>query len=130
MKKTMEEITAGIQRRKTADASGQILSDGINANMSSIWTALIKEAARCNRYSSDILIDIRSIENKMKGREIADGDKWYFGFRKDGVDHAAFIETRLDNGNNLYRDYFALYMLEAKEGEYSDMEFTLYNYSI
>lgn len=64
-----------------------------NINMSSIWTALIKEAARCQSYASDILIDIDSVREKLEAENPVDFT-YYFGFRDNGVDHEQFIRNR------------------------------------
>lgn len=64
-----------------------------NVNMSSIWTALIKEAARCESYASDVLLDIDSVREKLEAENPVDFT-YYFGFRDNGVDHEQFIRNR------------------------------------
>lgn len=95
----------------------------LNVNLSSEFTELIKQAARCNRYSSDILYDIGSVNDAM---ETWTGEKtlFVFGFRRDGVDGNSFILSRVNNEcrdiYDIYKLYFAIYFMEVKEdAEYS-----------
>ena len=54
---------------KTYTACGSIYEwDGekrVSINMSSIYTALIKEAAKCENYASDVLYDIKHVEEEL-----------------------------------------------------------------
>ena len=81
----------------------------IAVNMSTIYTKLIKDAARCNCYSSDLLFDIQMFEDRLKSGEPC---AIYLGFRKMGVDGENFIVSRCNNGASVYSEYFALYRLE------------------
>lgn len=73
-------------------------------NMSTIFTELIKQAARCESYSSDICYEIQEIMNGISGitppetilGENGEGKTYMFGFRNMGVDHDNFIKSRLD----------------------------------
>lgn len=62
-------------------------------NLSSEWTKLIREAAQCDAYCSDILISYDSVVRKLN--EGAEKVTEYFGFRDYGVDHDTFIKARL-----------------------------------
>lgn len=95
----------------------------LNVNLSSEFSELIKQAARCNRYSSDILYDIGSVKDAMKTWT---GEKtlFVFGFRRDGVDGNSFVLSRVNNEcrdiYDIYKLYFAIYFMEVKEDvEYS-----------
>lgn len=83
-------------------------------NYSSILTELIHSAGRyCERYASDLFIDWRIIENRLTGDDIfsAEGeDIYYFGMRESGVDHEAWIRSRIAENPDIYR---ALYRLEV-----------------
>lgn len=81
----------------------------IDVNMSTIYTKLIKDAARCNAFSSDLLYDIQTFEDRLKTCEPG---AIYLGFRKMGVDGENFIVSRCNNGASVYSEYFALYKLE------------------
>lgn len=90
-------------------------------NMSTIFTELIKQAAKCESYSSDICYEIQEIMNAISGitrpetilGENGEGKAYMFGFRDWGVDHDNFIKGRLDGSPNcdvrlLYRSIYLL----------------------
>lgn len=77
--------------------------------MSSILTRLIKEAALCEAYSSDLFINWSEVEEYMKPPSLTP-KIFLFGFRKSGVDHNAFVVNKITKGA---ADYRALYALEA-----------------
>ena len=131
---TLEDIRKYFNNRGAnyhSEASAQFLrnypygNEGrMDANLSDIFTELIKQAARCNRYSSDIIYDIGSINDAM---EKWNGEKTLFvmGFRRDGVDGNSFVLSRVNNEcEKLYKihdKYFAIYFVEVKEDEgYTD----------
>lgn len=93
----------------TESARWSDYSNKIDVNMSTIYTKLIKDAARCNCYSSDLLYDIQAFEDRLKTCEPG---AVYMGFRKNGVDGENFIVSRCANGSSVYNEYFALYKLE------------------
>lgn len=78
-----------------------------NINTSGIRTALIKEAAKCEHYASDIFILWNMIEERMESENFA-GETFLFGFRDDGVDDKQFISERNRE------EYRAIYELEVK----------------
>lgn len=80
-----------------------------DVNYSSILTALIQTAGRvCRRYASDLFIDWLGIDKALEHREY-EGGKYLFGFREDGVDHAAFVLSRL---NAYGKEHFGAEMKE------------------
>ena len=84
------------ERKNIIEASGQFVNGHISVNLSSIWSRLIKEAARvCDFYASDLLIDIASVEEQLE-TFVRNGEEhtWLFGFRRSGVDGNAFIAQR------------------------------------
>lgn len=112
---TIEELYKKLRPSKTHDTLGQILADGVSVNLSDLFTALIRDAARCNSYSSDVYYDLCTIEREIKDyRAGQDFTPIFVGFRRHGVDGNSFILSRLENdlrGNvySLSREYFALY---------------------
>ena len=85
-------------------------SGRIDINWSSIATKLIKLAAECEAYSSDIVYDLVDIENSLRNGTMETCTKW-FGFRDMGVDHEAFMSGRLSStcyGSNPYREIWRL----------------------
>lgn len=99
------------------EAQGQLIIRGgkasVDINMSSIWTELIKEAAKCDSYSSDVLIDIDAVREKLASGKPEDFT-YYFGFRDNGVDHEAFIRNRKSDG---YRRILSLSVTYEKYGD-------------
>ena len=84
------------ERRTVIETSGQFVNGHVNVNLSTIWSRLIKEAARvCDFYASDLLIDIASVENQLDVC-VSNNEEhtWLFGFRRSGVDGNAFIAQR------------------------------------
>lgn len=81
-------------------------------NMSTIYDKLIKEAAKCRYYASDLIIDIRTLERAIEAKE---DEQAFFGFRESGVDHGAFIDSRLESaGGNPEANYRAIWMVDLK----------------
>lgn len=83
-------------------------------NMSTIFTELIKQAARCESYSSDICYEIQEIMNAISGitpPETILGETYMFGFRDMGVDHDNFIKSRIENQSDFYCHYRRIYLL-------------------
>ena len=90
----------------------------LSCNMSAIFSEFIKQAARCNRYNSDVIYDIQTINAAM---EVWNNEKNLFaiGFRRDGVDGNSYIQSHLENDCrniwDIHKYYFALYFVEVKE---------------
>lgn len=93
----------------------------LETNVSSMYTQLIKEAARCNRYSSDVIYDIQAFERALETFNPENNLPIIaFGFRKDGVDGNSFVLSRCKNKYDLYKEYFAVYFLEViEESDYN-----------
>ena len=116
-------------------ATGQIIQrqTGVthSANLSSIATRLIKQAAQCEAYSGDFIISWDSFTNKVKATldlypETGFTQHEFFGFRTMGVDHLKFIQCRLGSDWNIWREeYFSLYLLEFEMTD-NEVIFTLY----
>ena len=88
----------------------------------SIYTVLIKEAAKCHNYSSDVLYDIQYIENLLKQTDVILPSNIYFGFRKLGVDGFEIIRERvcqpeifLEDSPKVEDAYFAMYIISLSE---------------
>lgn len=100
-------------------------------NWARIGTVLVKEAAKCENFASDILIDCNKIVNVV-AEEKEFSEDFYLGFRENGVDHKEFVKGRLGENltDNYIEDiYFVLYRLnvtkERAYGSYS-VTYTLY----
>lgn len=86
----------------TYTATGNIYEwDGekrVSINMSSIYTALIKEAAKCENYASDVLYDIKHVEEELY-ENMKETSNVFFGFRDMGVDHKEYIKLHVEDYN-------------------------------
>ena len=95
-----------------------------NTNWSSIATILIKEAAKCDSYSSDIFYDLKAIEETVKN---GNSETFLLGFRDMGVDSKAFVEVRLDSKEKVSSYYRKLMKLDIVADEtYKSIKMDLY----
>lgn len=88
---------------------------GLSINLSSSYSTLIKEASGCACYASDVLIDIFQIQDFLTRR--TDGERtFWFGFRRCGVDHDAFIASRIGDGTDreVASEYRCIYRLDIR----------------
>ena len=94
---------------------------GLDFNTSHLFSTLIKDAARCNNYNSDIYYDLSYIDDRLKHFEPADDfEPIWIGFRKMGVDCTSFILARCNNESMygaLSTNYFALYSISVEKAE-------------
>lgn len=83
-------------------------------NYSSILSRLIVEAGKfCEHFASDLFIDWRVIETEMENSDYC-GGSYLFGFRKDGVDHNAFVFNRYDSdGKFAQYQYRSMWRLDV-----------------
>lgn len=64
-------------------------------NWCEIQTKLIQLAGKlCDRYASDIIIDINSVQKFIDNGNDFCKEIFLFGFREFGVDHKAFVISR------------------------------------
>ena len=64
-------------------------------NWCEIQTKLIQLAGKlCDRYASDIIIDINSVQKFIDNGNESCKENFLFGFREFGVDHKAFVVSR------------------------------------
>ena len=119
---TIQELYAKLHPSREEQLSAQLLCDGLSVNLSSFFTKLIKDAARCNDYSSDLFYDMREIYDTMKAfratQSMHEFTPMFVGFRRHGVDGNSFILSRLHNDlrGNVYalgQEYFALYSINV-----------------
>lgn len=95
---------------ETITNDGYIGANGsAEINMSNIFTELINAAGTyCERYASDLLYEINSIEEAMQNRE---NYLAYIGIRLNGVDGINFIKSRINRSSCNYEPncYLRLY---------------------
>lgn len=99
------------------DAKGVELefSDAVDINYSNILTKLIQLAGRyCESYASDLFIDWRSIDEKLRDGSIESGCH-LFGFREQGVDHNSFVFSRASESHRYFEyAYRAIWLLNIE----------------
>lgn len=131
---TSKELFNKLKPSSKEEYVAQALTNGLSVNMSGIYSQLIKEAARCNNYNSDVVYDIESIQEKLA--EFRQGDSWepvFVGFRRHGVDGTDFVTTRCESPERAYevifKEYFALYSVdvEAESDGWYKIMFYKYN---
>lgn len=109
-------------------------SSGLDFNRSDLFSRLIKDAARCNGYNSDVYYDLVYIDQRMK--EFNPGDEFdpiWIGFRKLGVDCTNFVLCRVSDEpvyGTLSQNYFALYSVTVQQNEYDWYNVTLNEYAV
>lgn len=80
-----------------------------NINYSSILSFLINVAGRvCKNFSADLFIDWERIKRNLKDPAYK-GEKYLFGFRELGVDHAPYVLARYNSGEE--KEIKELYVL-------------------
>lgn len=113
---TSKELYSKLQPIKTDYETAQLTENGLSVNMSGTYTKLIKDAARCNDYSSDIFYDLTTINDALETFDPdVEFEPIWIGFRKLGVDGTSFVMCRIDNANplmSLTKTYFALYSID------------------
>lgn len=127
---TIQELYEKLCPSKTSTASAQILADTVSVNLSDMFTRLIRDAARCSSYSSDVFYSLTEIDNAVRNyRNFAEFEPIFIGFRRHGVDGNSFILSRIEgNPYNVHREYFALYSvtIEQKEPGWAEIIFNEY----
>lgn len=134
MKMTSKQLFDKMQSWRHWDEMLQKDFEGhFSFNPSGMYTRLIKDAARCNRFSSDVLFDINTINDRIKeytGEE--EFEPIWIGFRKDGVDGTNYVLTRINDEfgyhSALSQHYFALYSVTVEKGAYDMWYVHMYEY--
>ena len=111
---------------------GRAGTNGIDINMSDVYSAMIKEAAKCNYYASDLIYDIEHIKDRLEHFDIFDEDSYMpilVACRKSGVDGNSYILSRTQEASRgceyaicFPSDYFSVFAVTfAKSEEWSDL---------
>lgn len=122
---TSQELYNKLKPNREQKLVAQLLEGGLNVNIVDFYTKLIKDAARCNSYSSDVVFNINYISRQLRefNKDTVFEPIWV-GFRRHGVDSTTYILSRIDEDGNtieLYKNYFALYSINVVEDpEYPD----------
>lgn len=111
---TEKELISKLAVRHEWIYTAQLYNGSLIVNLSDAYTRLIKDAARCSRFSDDLLFETTKIKNKIDN---FDGNEFLtlIGFRKDGVDDSAFVLLRCQRDYyEVYKEYFAFYSFEIR----------------
>jgi hypothetical protein len=109
----------------------RVTANGIDVNLSSSFTAMIKEAAKCNRFSSDLVYDIQIINERLNFFDLYDEESYspiLIACRKDGVDGNGFILSRVENASQncafaicFPEHYFSVFAITFTKSEDFDL---------
>lgn len=109
------------------------IHEGINT--SSAWSELVKEAGKCERFNSDILITwniySRNLESLAKGE--VDSFDMYIGFRRNGTYETRDMETVMQDkyGYTNFYNIFWIHMEIDKEVDWQrTAKFKFYKYNM
>ena len=135
---TSKELFNAISPDHTKVYTGQLLKDGLNVNTSDIFSLLIKDAARCNSYNSDVYYDLLKIDTAFSNFDpTKEFEPIWIGFRKLGVDGTSYLLSRLgpeDRQGNiwgiLFHEYFALYSITVEPDGESFYKIKLNTYNV
>lgn len=104
---TVHEVDTAYGRISVRDQKAKA-----DINLSSILTRLIKKAATCKAYASDLFISWESVQEKLNDPYRSLPFSEFFGFRENGVDHNPYIYTKLRDkatyGENIYNSIYRL----------------------
>jgi hypothetical protein len=114
---TSNELFKKIKPIEQHEYVAQLTQNGLNFNTSDMYSRLIKDAARCNSYNSDIFYDLKHIEDSFNSFNGDEFEPIWIGFRKLGVDCTSFVLCRTSDKSfygSLSSNYFALYSITVK----------------
>ncbi len=131
---TSEKLLEKLKPNSKKVYLAQSLVDGLMVNTADMFTILIKEAARCNDYSSDVFYDLQRIATSFKEFVNVFTPVW-IGFRRHGVDGTEFVLSRIkeykDVYDCIYKEYFALYSVHVEQdaacNDFYNVVFSKYN---
>lgn len=99
-----------------------------DVSLSSILIFLVKEAAKCVSFLSNLFISWGDIEDSLD-IELYGERQFFFGFWNGGIDNLSRINYEYSLGSMSYIDYRAIYMLEGTQSE-DFITFTLYKIEV
>jgi len=118
---TSRELYEKVRPHEVHYLLAQMNHDGLNVNISDIFSDMVKDAARCNNYNSDVYYDMCAIDDALKNYNPEESfDPIWIGFRKMGVDGTSYVLLRAEEDKSwpqmaLSKNYFALYSLDVRE---------------
>lgn len=85
--------------------TGYVNCDGVvSMNLSEIETILIQNAGQlCKRYASDVIYNIKALEECVKNSKDVDDSLFVFAIRENGVDDCGFLTLCLEQCEDVRR---------------------------
>lgn len=131
---TSKELFEKMRPSNTQVYLAQYNSNGLDFNTSDMFSRLIKDAARCNNYNSDIYYDLCYIDKAMREFNPAEEtEPIWIGFRKMGVDCTNFVLCRCGDDQvygHMSTNYFALYSISIDKEEHGFYSVALNEYYV
>lgn len=110
--------------KKTEILQERIRKETLINMPTAITSALIKEAAKCDCFASDLFIDYVKLYNLMENWNVKDlRSHYYFGFRDHGVDNEAMVLVGVRQYRSLYKLSLSYYL--DSDFERDEIQFTL-----
>lgn len=92
----MEAMDFRKKHTKIIEVVGYLDDNGkLQVNMSYIYSKLVKEAAKCKQFASDIIYDIAAIEDNISGIQECVTSNTVIGFRELGTDGNTYMRNRV-----------------------------------
>lgn len=123
-KLTSQELFNAIKPFSRTEYLAQLTENGLAFNPSDLYSTFIKEAARCNKFNSDVIFDIENLSERFHIYSGKEFEPVWLGFRKLGVDGTDYVLLRLENELpwvSLTREYFALYSVSLELKNYEGL---------
>lgn len=115
----MEALDFRKKWTKIIEVAGYVDSnDKLQMNMSYIYSKLIKEAAKCKQFASDIVYDIANIEDSISEIQECKTNNIVIGFRESGTDSNTYMKNRVKK-YPFIKFYTSILMLTL---DYSEVE--------
>ena len=115
---TSDELFATLKPTKQKSFTCYATECGLDINVSDIFCPLIKDAARCNEYGSDVFYDMKLIDASLRNYDPEEGmEPIWVGFRRCGVDSTSYVLCRAESKSiygDLEHNYFALYSVAVR----------------
>ena len=123
-KLTSQELFDAIKPSSRKAYLAQVTDKGLIFNPVDMFSTFIKEAARCNDYNSDVILDIAHLTERFNTYRGEEFEPIWVGFRKLGVDGTNYVLLRLKNKIewiSLTKEYFALYSVSLEHDEHEGL---------
>lgn len=131
---TSKELFNKMKPSTTKLYLAQSTEKGLEFNHSHMFSTLIKDAARCNGYNSDVYYDLKYLEDRFENfSEEEEFEPIWIGFRKLGVDCTNFVLCRCADDavyGSMSNNYFALYSVSVEKDEAGWYDVHLNEYAV